>query len=188
MFDLELPEKLRRYVPLAVWALVALVIIIVPLKIIGLGYLPPDDALRHVAKAVSGKPWPEILVVGDTFKIDHNLGWHEILGAVHRVTGWNTENLVVFSVVVLFLVVNGAMLPQFKRPEAWLVALLAAMVISDLPQRFMLGRPFILSITVLMTVLFTAQKRQANWRTLAPVSYTHLPKTPVQARSGSISS
>ena len=164
MFEFELPEKFRRYVPLVVWALVALVILVIPLKIVGLGYLPADDALRHAAKAVSGKPWPDILVVGDTFKIDHNLGWHEILGAVHRATNWGTESLVIFAVVVLFLIVNGAMLPQLKRPEAWLVALLAAMVVSDLPQRFLLGRPFILSITVLMTILFKAQNGRPNWR------------------------
>lgn len=158
MFEFELPEKFRRFVPPAVWLLVAAVLLAIPLKIIGYGYLPADDALRHVAKAVSGKPWPEILVVGDAFKLDHNLGWHAILGALHRTLNWNAESLVVFSVVALFLIVNGAMLPWLKRPEAWLVALLAAMIISDAPQRFMLGRPFILTITVLMTILFAAQK------------------------------
>jgi len=60
MFEFELPERFRRHVPLAVWVLVALVIVVIPLKIIGLGYLPADDALRHAAKAVSGKPWPEV--------------------------------------------------------------------------------------------------------------------------------
>jgi len=166
MFELELPEKFRRYVPLLVWLLVALVVLAVPLKIIGYGYLPADDALRHGAKAVSGKPWPEILVVGDAFKLDHNLGWHAILGAVHRATGWGAENLVLFSVVGLFLIVNGAVLPWLKRPEAWLAALLAAMVVSDVPQRFMLGRPFLLTITALMTILFAAQKSRPGLKNL----------------------
>jgi len=164
MFEFELPEKFRRYVPLVVWALVALVVLLIPLKITGLGYLPADDALRHVAKAVSGKPWPEILVVGDAFKLDHNLGWHAFLGAIHRLTNWGTEDLVVFSVVFLFVVANGAMLPWLRRPEAWLVALLTAMITSDLPHRLMLGRPFILTITVLMTILFAAQKCRPDWR------------------------
>ena len=164
MFQLELPEKFRRYVPLVVWALVAIVVFVIPLKITGLGYLPFDDALRHVAKAVSGKSWPEILVLGDGFKLDHNLGWHAFLGAVHRATNWGTEDLIVFSVVLLFVIVNGAMLPWLRRPEAWLVALLAAMLISDLPMRLMLGRPFILTITVLMTILFAAQKCRPDWR------------------------
>ncbi|MDR3458557.1 MAG: hypothetical protein P4N60_13990 [Verrucomicrobiae bacterium] len=162
MFDLELPEKFRRYVPLFVWLVVALVILAIPLKIISYGYLPGDDALRHVAKAVSGKSWPEILVVGDSFKIDHNLGWHAILGALHRSLGWDTEGLLIFSVVSLFLIVNGAMLPWLKRPEAWLAALLPAMLISDAPQRFMLGRPFILTITVLMTLLLAQANRKPS--------------------------
>ena len=50
-------DSLKRYVPLAVWAIVILVILAIPLKIIGYGYLPGDDALRHAAKAVSGKSW-----------------------------------------------------------------------------------------------------------------------------------
>jgi len=160
MFEFELPEKFRRYVPLAVWVIVALVILAIPLKIISYGFLPGDDALRHCAKAVSDKTWPEILVFGDAYRIDHNIGWHAILGAVHQTTGWGAEGLVVFSVVALFIVVNGALLPWLKRPEAWLVALLAAMVVSDLPQRFLLGRPFNLSIAVLMIILFVTQKNK----------------------------
>jgi len=167
MFEFELPERFRRYVPPAVWLIVTLVLLLIPLKIISYGYLPGDDALRHAAKAVSGKPWPEILVVGDTFQIDHNLGWHGILGLVHRVTGSGAEGLVLVSVVALFLLVNLAALPWLKRPEAWLVVLLAAMVISDLPHRFMLGRPFVVTITVLLTVLFATQNRQPSRRMFA---------------------
>ncbi len=164
MFEFELPERFRRYVPLLALLLVVLVILAIPMQIISGGYLPADDALRHVAKAVSGKAWPDILVTGDTFKIDHNLGWHTILGTLHQSLGWTPEALIVFSVVALFFIVNGAMLTWLKRPEAWLVALLAAMIVSDLPQRFMLGRPFILTSTVLMTILFAAQKAQPNWK------------------------
>ncbi len=158
MFELELPEKFRRYVPLVVWIVVALALLLIPLKVIQYGYLPADDALRHCAKAVSGKSWPEILVVGDNFKIDHNLGWHAILGALHQVLNWDVETLVIFSVAGLFLLANGVVLPWLKRPEAWLAALLAAMIISDLPQRLMLGRPFALTIAALMTILFAVQK------------------------------
>jgi hypothetical protein len=158
MFDLELPEKFRRYVPLAVWALVFAVLLAIPLKIIGYGFLPGDDALRHVAKAVSGKSWPEILVVGDAFKIDHNFGWHTLLGFLHRAFGWETEPLLIFSLLALFVVVNSVALPWLKRPEAWLAALTIATIISDVPQRFMLGRPFLLTATALLTILFAAHK------------------------------
>lgn len=158
MFEFELPEKFRRYVPLASWLIVILVLLLIPLKIISYGYLPGDDALRHCAKAVSGKPWPDILVLGKSFELDHNLGWHTLLGAIHHATGWGAETLVVFCVVGLFLLVNWAMLPCLKRPEAWLVALLAAMIVSDVPQRFLLGRPFDITIAVLMMILFVTQK------------------------------
>ena len=167
MFDIELPARFRRYVPPAVWVIVAFVLLAIPLQIISYGYLPGDDALRHCAKAVSGKAWPEILVVGDAFKLDHNLGWHEILGLLHRALGWNAENLLVFSVVGLFLLLNLATLPWLKRPEAWLVALLTAMVVSDVPQRLMLGRPFVITITALMTILFLARDKRPDRKNFA---------------------
>ena len=157
-------EALQRYVPLAVWAVVILVILAIPLKIIGYGYLPGDDALRHAAKAVSGKPWPEILVVGPAFKIDHNYGWHFLLRLIYLRNKCDppnaerdTENLVLFSVVALFVLVGWAALPWLKRPEAWLIALTAAGLASDVPLRFLIGRPFILTIAGLLTILFAWQ-------------------------------
>ena len=158
MFEFELPERFRRYVPLAVWAVVAAVILAIPLKIISYGYLPGDDALRHCAKAVSGKPWSEILVLNDSYRLDHNLGWHALLGFIHRATGWDAEGLVILCVAGLFIVANAALWPWLKRPEAWLVALLASMIVSDLPQRLLLGRPFALTIAALMVILLVAQK------------------------------
>jgi hypothetical protein len=168
MFDLELPERYRRYVPLAAWLAVALTVLFIPLKIISYGYVPGDDAMRHCAKAVSGKPWSEILVLGGVFKIDQSLGWHGILGALHQALNWNAEGLMIFSVVVLFLVLNGVLLPWLRRPEAWLGALLIAMVISDLPQRWLLGRPFILTTASLMTILFMVQRRPPDVKSFVP--------------------
>jgi hypothetical protein len=168
MFDLELPERYRRFVPLAAWLAVALTVLFIPLKIIGYGYVPGDDAMRHCAKAVSGKQWPEILVFGDVFKIDQSLGWHGILGALHQALGWNAESLMIFSVVALFLAINGALLPWLRRPEAWLAALLISMVISDLPQRWLLGRPFILTTAATMTILFMAQRRSPDVKSFVP--------------------
>src|SRR5208282_4643715 len=99
-------EALRRYVPLAVWAIVILVILAIPLKIIGYGFLPGDDALRHAAKAVSGKPWPDILVMGPAFQIDHNFGWHFLLRQIYLRSKCDTEGLVLFAVVALFMLVS----------------------------------------------------------------------------------
>lgn len=167
MFEFELPERFRRYVPLFAWLVVAIVFLAIPLQIIKLDFLPADDALRHAAKAVSGKPWPEILVVGDSFKIDQSLGWHAILGRLHQVMGWDAEALVIFSVVALFVTVNWAMLPWLKRPEAWLVVILTAMIVSDVPMRMLIGRPFVLTMTVLMTILFAVQHKKPDGRMFA---------------------
>jgi hypothetical protein len=150
-------DALRHYVPLAVWAIVILVILMIPLEIIRIGYLPADDALRHAAKAVSGKPWPEILVVGPTFQIDHNFGWHFLLRQIYLGSQCDIEKLVVFSVVALFALVGWSALPWLKRPEAWLIALTAAVLASDVPVRFLIGRPFTLTIAGLLTILFAWQ-------------------------------
>ena len=167
----------RRYVPLAVWAIVILVMLFIPLRIIQYGYLPSDDALRHAAKAVSGKPWPEILVVGPAFQIDHNFGWHFLLRQIYlrskpdpAEAARDTEKLVLFTVVALFALVNWAALPWLKRPEAWLIALTAAALASDVPLRFLIGRPFILTVAGLLTILLAWQAHGASppkWWTAA---------------------
>ena len=150
-------DAVRCYVPLVVWAIVILVVLAIPLKIIGYGYLPADDALRHAAKAVSGKPWPDILVVGPAFQIDHNFGWHFLLRQIFLWSKCSTEGLVLFSVVALFALASWSVLPWLKRPEAWLIALTAAALTTDVPLRFLTGRPFILTIAGLLTILFAWQ-------------------------------
>ena len=74
-----------------------------PFCILRYGYLPPDDALRHAAKAVSGKSWGEILVLRPEITLDHNPGWNWFLTELHRMTGWGPTELVQFSVVTMFL-------------------------------------------------------------------------------------
>src|SRR5580692_9634628 len=137
-------DALRRYVPLAAWAVVAFVILAIPLKIVGYGYLPGDDALRHAAKAVSGKPWSEIMVLNEVYQIDHEFGWNLLLEKIH--TGFNAdaETLVIFSVVSLFLLVGLAALPWLRYPETWLAALTLSMITEMLPFRFLLGRPYLI--------------------------------------------
>jgi len=151
-------DPFRRYVPLAAWLIAIVVILFVPLKIIGYGYLPGDDALRHAAKAVSGKPWSEILVLNPVYKMDHEFGWSWLLAKIHAWENWDAENLVIFSVVGLFILVNIAGLIWLKRPEAWVAALLAAMILAVIPMRFALGRPYLITLACLITVLFL-------WRT-----------------------
>ncbi len=150
-------DAVRRYVPLAVWAIVILIVLFIPLRVIQYGFLPGDDALRHAAKAVSGKPWPEILVLGPAFKIDTNFGWHLLLRQIYLWSNCDTEKLVLFSVVALFALVNWSALVWLKRPEAWLIALIAVTLTSDLWMRFSLGRPLIVTVAGLLTILFAWQ-------------------------------
>jgi len=153
-------EPLRRYVPLVTWTIAVLVVLLIPLKIISLDYLPGDDALRHAAKAVNGKPWSEILILNPVYKMDHEFGWNWLLTEIHVWENWDAEKLVIFSVVALFILVNMAGLLWLKRPEAWLVTLLATIILSVMPQRFMLGRPYLVTVGALITVLFLWRTRR----------------------------
>src|SRR5277367_6629058 len=151
-------DSLKRYVPLAVWVIVIFVIVAMPFKIIGYGYLPGDDALRHAAKAVSGKSWSQILVLNDVYKIDHEFGWNLLQERIHALTNWDAEKLVLFSVVALFILVGWSALPWLKRPEAWLVTLMLATLVAEVCGRMTLGRPYLVTFTVLLTLLFLWQK------------------------------
>jgi hypothetical protein len=152
---------LKRYVPLAVWIVVIFTIIVIPLKIIGYGFLPMDDALRHAAKAVSGKSWQQILVMRDDFQIDPSPGWQAILQWLHNWQNYSAETLVVFSVISLMLLVTLSALPWLRRPEAWLAALFAAAIfVPACTTRFARGRPYILTDAVLITILFLWSRRE----------------------------
>src|SRR6267142_6107468 len=99
-------RRVRPLIPLGVWLIVILTFLFIPGKIITYGYIPRDDALRHAAKAVSGKPWSEILVMRSDFLIDPHPGWHAVLGAIHRWQNSNAESLVVISIVGCMLLVS----------------------------------------------------------------------------------
>ncbi len=148
-------SSVKRYLPLAVWVVAIATLILVPLKIIGYGFLPMDDALRHAAKAVSGKSWSEILILRGDFPIDPSPGWQAILAGLHQLQNCGAETLVIYSVAGLMLLVTMVALFWLRRPEAWLGALLlAAVFIPACTTRFMRGRPYILTDAVLIAVLF----------------------------------
>lgn len=139
---------MSRIVPLLVLCAVLFTILVVPLKITGYGYLPVDDALRHAGKAVSGKDWNEILVLREDVTMDSHPGWHAILGAFHRLASCNADSLVVFSVIALFILFCIIPAIFLRRPEAWLITLLAISVLNPgLLIRLFLGRPFIFSMS-----------------------------------------
>ncbi|HXC34944.1 MAG TPA: hypothetical protein VNV43_03665 [Candidatus Acidoferrales bacterium] len=146
---------MNRYIPLAVWVVVVSAIIFIPLKIIGYGFLPMDDALRHAAKTMSWKSWQQILVMRDDFPIDPSPGWQKILEWDHDLRRGDAESLVIFSVVSLMFLVMFCGALWFRRPEAWLAALcIAAVFIPECTTRFARGRPYIFTDAVVITILF----------------------------------
>jgi hypothetical protein len=146
-------EPLRRYVPLAVWVIVVMTLLLIPLKIMQYGYLPGDDALRTAAKAVSGKSWQQVLVLNDVYKMDHEYGWSLLLSKVHAACNADADAIVTFSVVSLFLLAGLAVVPWLRYPEAWLATLALSMITVLMPFRLLLGRPYIITIAALLSLL-----------------------------------
>ena len=140
--------------PRVVRALVLAVLVLVPVRIVGLGFLPTDDALRHAGKAVSGKSWDQILVLRPDITVDSHPGWHAVLGGLHRATGMDAHGLVLFSVIALFVAATLAPAILLRRPEAWLTSLLVLAVADRaVLSRLVMGRPFLFTVGVLAVVL-----------------------------------
>ena len=124
-----------------------------PLRILAQGFLPGDDALRHAAKAVSGRPWTEVLLLRPDITLDSNPGWHALLGALHRWTGLDALDLVLFSVVALFILFSLGPILLLRRPEAWLLSLALLCVADTLYiERLVSGRPFLLTSAIVPLV------------------------------------
>lgn len=162
-------SKVKELAPVIVLTAVIVAILCIPLRIVSYGYMPPDDAQRHVAKVISGKPWSEILVVRPEFTMDSHPGWHAILGSVYKLTGCGSDGLITFSVVFLFLIL--CLLPVFflDFPETWLITLLGVSVVAfHFMARILLARPFIVTMAVIVLISFIWPKLKEK-RTPYPV-------------------
>ncbi|MBP8699856.1 MAG: hypothetical protein KBH82_12575, partial [Syntrophorhabdaceae bacterium] len=87
-----------RPVLIIVSCIVLAVLIFTALRVISYGFIPVDDAMRHAAKAISGKGWGEILVLRPEITMDSHVGWHKILEFIYQMTGCSADQLVVFSI------------------------------------------------------------------------------------------
>ena len=155
---------LERYVPLAVWGVVLIVLMLIALKISSYGYLPGGDLRRHVAKAFTDKPYSEIVVMRPSYTIDHSPGWEWLLRWLHRQVGWGKDALVNFSVVALLLGFFLAPLAWLRRPEAWLLALLGLFLARPtlLGHRLSQGRPFLVTEAILIAMLLAWSRADAD--------------------------
>lgn len=122
---------------------------------VGLGFSPSDDALRHVAKVLSGKAWQDILVVRDAYSMDSHPGWHFLLEGFVRLVGPDREALLIISVCFLFILFACTPLFLLRRPEAWVLALLIFTVFTWGPIfRLFYGRPYIFSMFLVLLFCF----------------------------------
>jgi len=138
-----------------VFFLLVAIIGIIPVRIIGYGYMPMDDANRHAAKVVSGKDWGEILVLRDDVKMDSHPGWHTTMNLFYKAVNCSIDHLVGISVVFMFLLFSLIPLVFLERPEAWPLSLLVFIVASPvLILRLFLGRPYILTMSVILILCF----------------------------------
>ena len=151
----------ERRIRLLIWLGAVAVGLLIPLNILSTGYLPPDDALRHVGKVVSGKPWSEILVLRQGFEEDQHPGWHTTLGWVYRSFKPSADGLVMFSVASLFMLWWTALVTPRRRPEAMLAALfVASLTAPGTFTRELYGRPFIfaMAMCVVLLQLWTSER------------------------------
>ena len=149
-------EMITQFIPTIIIACVLFTVVLIPMKVVAYGYLPPDDALRHAAKVVSGKDWNEVLVLRGDIVMDTHPGWHAVLSAFRGMTGAGPDSLVVFSVVALFALFCIVPLACLKRPESWLASMLIVAVASPayIPMRLFLGRPYMFTMAALLVICF----------------------------------
>src|SRR5258706_3216186 len=97
---------LERLLRSALLVLCLALFLLIPAKIISYGYLPPDDALRHSAYAVTDRDWGDIILLNPSLRsdIDPQAGWNSFLRAVHKLTDWSPTKLTDFSVMAAFFV------------------------------------------------------------------------------------
>ena len=74
-----------------------------------------------------------------------------------------------FSVVSLFVLAGLAVMPWLRYPEAWLATLALSMITVLVPFRLLLGRPYIITIAALLSLLllwrrFGAANPRRGWR------------------------
>ena len=153
-----LPESqsaLSQLVNVIVLCLIVASISIIPMRIIGHGFMPGDDALRHAGKVISEKDWNEVLVIRDDIKLDSHTGWHAILEVFHKSTNCDQTALVNFSVIALFILFSLSPIFLLRRPEAWPMALLTIIVANtSYIMRLFLGRPYIFTMAVVLVLCF----------------------------------
>ena len=158
---LQSTNRSRDWTSIAVIAISICAFIALPIRLIEVGFLPPDDALRYAARAVTGKSWGEIVVLRPEITIDHNAGWNWIQHKIYQATEWEPKTLVAFSMVLLFAVFSICPLLWGPRPEMWLASMtLLMLAFPYFAERLFVARPLWLTTTIALTFLWLWQEEQ----------------------------
>jgi hypothetical protein len=153
----------RNWLSIVIIAISVCTFIALPIRLLNAGFLPPDDALRYAARAVTGKTWGEIVVMRPEITIDHNAGWNWIQRRIYQATNWEPKRLVGFSVVLMFAVFSIAPLLWSRRPEMWLAAMtLLMLVFPYFAERLLVGRPLWLTATATLILLWLWKEERAG--------------------------
>lgn len=154
--EVGIPRHHKR-VPLLVIIIILFTPLLISLNFWAKGFIPRDDALRHVGKVFAEKAWHDVLELKDSFPngYDPHKGWHVLLSSAGTVLGNDKEMLLMLSIVVpVFLIMASAIL-FLRRPEAFLLAMLILIYLNGLSLvRLMLGRPFLVGMLATLIFLF----------------------------------
>ena len=168
-FWIKLESLLKSREAMLGWLLTVICLLYIPVKITSYGWIPQDDALRHAAHGVNEKTWGEVILIRPEFDVDHNPGWHSILRFMHRNFDMNQEDLLLFSVIGLYLLFNltGAILSP--RPMAWIAALVV-LALTDLAAtyRAIIGRPYLVACSIALLLLALWTRRDLNLKSWRP--------------------
>lgn len=126
------------------------------ISIIGHGFFPPDDALRHVGQAVCQQPWQEILVINQVQNFDVHFGWQKIL---YFLADHGVSKIELLHFSVLFFLVLNFFVPAFltKRPEIWALSIIIGLCLFTSITRFSLGRPFLAQVSAVTVLGLSSQ-------------------------------
>lgn len=146
-------------IPLLITCIIVSAVILIPFKVMGYGFLPLDDALRHVGKVISGKGWKDIIVMRKGMSFDDHPGYHALLDAFYHATKCTPDGLLSFSVIFLFAAFCLAPVLLLKRPEAWIAALFIITITNfSFIARLLIGRPYITAMAAIV-ILFCVWAR-----------------------------
>ncbi len=140
------------------------VFLMIPMRILSYGYMPPDDALRHSAYAVSERQWGDIMLINPELRpdIDGQAGWHSFLRTVHRATDWSAGQLVSVSVALAILTFFLSGLIASGTPPAWFLACAVMSVMEPaLFAKLTLGRPLFFTMASVVILMFLWTREEA---------------------------